>query len=72
MKNQQLKSPQIKNSILMIIGMVFMLIGTNDVLPYVKYTALIIAISAFLYLLFGFAKDAINQLSSAEKDSTNN
>lgn len=71
MENKNSQSTQIKNSILMIIGMVFLLIGTNDVPSYVKYTALIISVSALLYMLFGFAKDAVNQLSSVKKDKAN-
>lgn len=71
MENKNSKSTQIKNSILMIIGMAFMLIGTNDVPSYVKYTALFISITALLYMLFGFAKDAVNQLSSVKKDKAN-
>lgn len=71
METKELKSTQIKNSILMIIGMGFMLVGTNDVSSYVKYTALIISVSAFLYLLFGFAKDTVNQVSSIKKDKLN-
>lgn len=71
MKNRDVKLTQIKNSILMVIGMAFMLIGTNDVPSYVKYTALIISLAALLYMLFGFAKDAVNQVSSVKKDKTN-
>lgn len=71
METKELKSTQIKNSILMIIGMVFLVIGTNDVPPYLKYTMLVISISAFLYLLFGFAKDATKQIAQAKKDKLN-
>jgi len=71
METKGLKSTQIKNSILMIIGMAFFVIGTNDVPSYVKYTGLVISVAALLYMLFGFAKDAVNQLSSVKKDKTN-
>ena len=70
MKTQETTTNQIKNSILMIIGMAFMVIGTRDVTPYLKYTLLVISISAFLYLLFGFAKDATKQIAQA-KDKAN-
>ena len=71
METKQLKWNQIKNSILMIIGMAFLVIGTNDVPPYLKYTMLVISISAFLYLLFGFAKEASEQIAQAKKDKVN-
>lgn len=68
METKELKSTPIKNSILMIIGMAFLVIGTNDVPTYLKYTMLVISISAFLYLLFGFAKEATQQITQAKKD----
>jgi hypothetical protein len=71
MENKDSKSTQIKNSILMIIGMAFLVIGTNDLPIYLKYTMLVISISAFLYLLFGFAKDATKQIVQAKKDKLN-
>lgn len=71
METQQLKSTQIKNSILMVIGMAFLIIGTNDVPNYIKYPLLLISIIAFLYMLFGFARDAAKQISSANKHKLN-
>ena len=71
MENRNSQLTQSKNSILMVIGMAFLLIGTNDVPSYVKYTGLVISVAALLYMLFGFAKDAVNQLSSVKKDKTN-
>jgi len=68
MENRNSQLTQSKNSILMVIGMAFLLIGTNDVPSYVKYTALVISVASLLYMLFGFAKDAAKQIAQAKKN----
>jgi len=67
MRTQEKTANQSKNSILMIIGMAFTVIGTRDINLYLKYTLLVISISAFLYLLFGFVKEATKQIAQAKK-----
>ncbi|MBE8712816.1 hypothetical protein [Sphingobacterium hungaricum] len=61
---------QIKNSILMIAGMLCLLIGLNTVTELVKYPALIVSLASFLYMIFGFVMDATHQLSSAKKENS--
>lgn len=62
---------QIKSSILITAGMVFLLISLNEFPSYIKYPSSMIAIGAFLFRMYCFAKDAIGQLSSAKKSDIN-
>jgi uncharacterized membrane protein len=69
MRNKEKK--QIKKSILMIVGMMFMLLGLSELPNHFKYSALVIAIAIFLFLIYGFAKDIIHRMSSTNKGGLN-
>lgn len=69
MRNKEKK--QIKNSILMTVGMMFMLLGLNEFPNHFKYSALVIAIAIFLFLIYGFVKDIILRMSSTKKSDLN-
>lgn len=72
MKTQDLKSKQIKKSIAIILGMIFLILGINSASIYVKYPAVILSISAFAFILYGFISQIITQFSTIKKSKINN
>lgn len=68
MKNQEIKTTGQKNSILLVIGILFFVIGTTSVENYIKYPLLISSLGLLLLLLFRFAKEAMNQINSRKKN----
>ncbi|QBQ40532.1 hypothetical protein [Sphingobacterium psychroaquaticum] len=57
---------QIKSSILMVVGMLCLLIGLNNVPNLLKYSALVLSLTSFLYLIFCFIKDAKDQITAVK------